>query len=99
MESTLQRPALAAAGGGVQPPRLPRLLPGGTLVGQAPRRGAAAGVLLLAPAAGHAGERLNRVQPAVLMSPVPPSSGHLCFARKMCYFFLQGKAYMNATSH
>lgn len=34
--------APAAGGGSVQPPRLPRLLPGGALVGQAPRRGAAA---------------------------------------------------------
>src|SRR6202022_1830605 len=38
----LRATAPAAGGGGVPPPRLPRLLPGGTLVGQAPRRGAAA---------------------------------------------------------
>src|SRR5436190_339664 len=38
----LRATAPAAGGGGVHPPRLPRLLPGGTLVGQAPRRGAAA---------------------------------------------------------
>ena len=33
----------AAGGGGVHPPRLPRLFPGGARVGQAPRRGAVAG--------------------------------------------------------
>src|SRR5262249_8062160 len=38
----LRATAPAAGGGGVHPPRLPRLLPGGALVGQAPRRGAAA---------------------------------------------------------
>ena len=38
----LRATAPAAGGGGVHPPRLPRLLPGGTRVGQAPRRGAAA---------------------------------------------------------
>ena len=38
----LRAAAPAAGGGGVHPPRLPRLLPGGALVGQAPRRGAAA---------------------------------------------------------
>src|SRR3989442_5523987 len=36
----LRATAPAAGGGGVHPPRLPRLLPGGALVGQAPRRGA-----------------------------------------------------------
>src|SRR5216684_3887838 len=38
----LRATAPAAGGGGVHPPRLPRLLPGGALVGQAPRRGAVA---------------------------------------------------------
>src|SRR5438105_14129684 len=38
----LRAAAPAASGGGVHPPRLPRLLPGGAVVSQAPRRGAAA---------------------------------------------------------
>src|SRR5207237_4126908 len=38
----LRATALSTSFGGVHPPRLPRLLPGGALMGQAPRRGATA---------------------------------------------------------
>src|SRR5207237_5072898 len=50
---------LPQGGGGVHPPRLPRLLPGGALVGQAPRRSADA----CAGAAQRVGLRRLRHRP------------------------------------
>ena len=65
----LRLPQVAA---GVHPPRLPRLLPGGALVGQAPRRGAAAGAG--AGAAQGVGLRRLRHQPR-LGAHRPPRGG------------------------
>ena len=62
----------AAGGGGIHPPRLPRLLPRGALVGQVPRRGADA--CARAGAAQGMGLRRLRHQPG-LRAHRPPLRG------------------------